>query len=42
MRTRIILLGSTGSIGNSALEVARRYPDRFEIVGLAACSIVEA
>ena len=41
MRTRIILLGSTGSIGNSALEVARRYPDRFEIVGLAACSNVE-
>ncbi|MFO7774339.1 MAG: 1-deoxy-D-xylulose-5-phosphate reductoisomerase [Candidatus Hydrogenedentota bacterium] len=42
MRTRIILLGSTGSIGNSALEVVRRYPDRFEIVGLAACSNVEA
>ena len=33
---RIIILGSTGSIGKSALDVVRHYPDRFEIVGLAA------
>ncbi|MGO1770606.1 MAG: 1-deoxy-D-xylulose-5-phosphate reductoisomerase [Microbacterium sp.] len=33
---RILVLGSTGSIGTQALDVARRHPDRFEIVGLAA------
>jgi 1-deoxy-D-xylulose-5-phosphate reductoisomerase len=31
-----VLLGSTGSIGTQALDVARRNPDRFRIVGLAA------
>lgn len=35
-RKRIIILGSTGSIGRSALEVVRHYPDRFEVAGLAA------
>lgn len=39
---RVILLGSTGSIGTSALKVARDIPDRMEIVGLAANSSVEA
>lgn len=33
---RIVLLGSTGSIGTQALDIARRNPDRFDIVGLAA------
>lgn len=33
---RVIVLGSTGSIGVQALDVARRNPDRFTIVGLAA------
>ena len=33
---RVIILGSTGSIGTQALDVIRRNPDRFEIVGLAA------
>jgi 1-deoxy-D-xylulose-5-phosphate reductoisomerase len=33
---RICVLGSTGSIGTSALEVLRKNPDRFEVVGLAA------
>jgi len=37
-RKRLVILGSTGSIGRSALEVVRHYPDRFEIVGLAAHS----
>ncbi len=32
----IAVLGSTGSIGTQALEVVRRHPDRFRIVGLAA------
>ncbi len=33
---RIIILGSTGSIGTQALEVIEANPDRFEVVGLAA------
>ena len=31
---RILLLGSTGSIGKNTLELVRTFPDRFEIVGL--------
>lgn len=33
---RVIILGSTGSIGTQALEVISANPDRFELVGLAA------
>ncbi|MFS0893426.1 1-deoxy-D-xylulose-5-phosphate reductoisomerase [Microbacterium sp. 179-I 3D3 NHS] len=33
---RIIVLGSTGSIGTQALDVIRANPRRFELVGLAA------
>jgi len=33
---RLVLLGSTGSIGAQALDVVRRNADRFEVVGLAA------
>jgi 1-deoxy-D-xylulose-5-phosphate reductoisomerase len=33
---RLVILGSTGSIGTQALEVVRRNPDRFQVVGLAA------
>ncbi len=32
----IVILGSTGSIGTQALEIARMYPEKFRIVGLAA------
>ena len=32
----ITLLGSTGSIGENVLDVVRRFPDRFQVVGLAA------
>ncbi|HZR06431.1 MAG TPA: 1-deoxy-D-xylulose-5-phosphate reductoisomerase [Candidatus Udaeobacter sp.] len=35
-RKRVVILGATGSIGESALKVARDIPDRVEIVGLAA------
>jgi 1-deoxy-D-xylulose-5-phosphate reductoisomerase len=38
VRRRILLLGSTGSIGTQALDVVRAHPDRFEVVGLAAGS----
>ncbi|MDI9914587.1 1-deoxy-D-xylulose-5-phosphate reductoisomerase [Rhodococcus sp. IEGM 1379] len=34
--TRVLLLGSTGSIGTQALEVIAANPERFEVVGLAA------
>jgi len=35
-KRRVVVLGSTGSIGESALKVARDIPERMEIVGLAA------
>ncbi|MFI8973272.1 1-deoxy-D-xylulose-5-phosphate reductoisomerase [Nocardia asteroides] len=35
-RVKVLLLGSTGSIGTQALEVIAANPDRFEVVGLAA------
>lgn len=33
---RVVVLGSTGSIGTQALDIVRRNPDRFQVVGLAA------
>lgn len=33
---RVIILGSTGSIGTQAIEVITKNPDKFEVVGLAA------
>ncbi len=41
-RKRVILLGSTGSIGTSALKVARDIPERMEVVGLAAARSTDA
>lgn len=35
-KRRVILLGSTGSIGTSAIKVAESIPERMEIVGMAA------
>jgi len=40
-RTRVVILGATGSIGESALKVARDIPERMEIIGLAANSNAE-
>jgi len=40
-RKRVVVLGATGSIGESALKVARDIPERMEIVGLAAKSNAE-
>jgi len=34
--TRVLILGSTGSIGTQALEVIAENPDRFQVVGLGA------
>ena len=33
---RVVVLGSTGSIGRNVLDVVHRHPDAFEVVGLAA------
>jgi 1-deoxy-D-xylulose-5-phosphate reductoisomerase len=35
---RVVILGSTGSIGTQALDVIRHTHDRFQVVGLAAAS----
>ncbi len=35
-RTRVAVLGSTGSIGRQSLDVLAAHPDRFEVVALAA------
>ncbi len=40
-RRRISILGSTGSIGRSALEVVRRNPDVFSVVALASRSNID-
>jgi 1-deoxy-D-xylulose-5-phosphate reductoisomerase len=38
---RVVILGSTGSIGASALDVIQAHPDRFKVVGLSAHRNVE-
>jgi len=40
-RQRLTILGSTGSVGASTLDVVARHPDRFEIVALTARNQVE-
>jgi 1-deoxy-D-xylulose-5-phosphate reductoisomerase len=37
-RQRVLIFGSTGSIGQNSLQVLSAMPDRFEVVGLAAGS----
>jgi 1-deoxy-D-xylulose-5-phosphate reductoisomerase len=41
MRQRITVLGSTGSIGTSTLDVVARHPDRFEVFALSASTQVD-
>lgn len=41
MAKRLIILGATGSIGTSALDVVRTHPGEFKVVALAACSSAE-
>lgn len=38
---KLSILGSTGSIGKNTVEIARRYPERFKVSGLAVMSNVE-
>jgi 1-deoxy-D-xylulose-5-phosphate reductoisomerase len=39
-KRRILVLGATGSIGSSTLDIIRSNPDKFEVVGLVAGSKV--
>ncbi|MET0310647.1 MAG: 1-deoxy-D-xylulose-5-phosphate reductoisomerase [Burkholderiaceae bacterium] len=41
MKQRIAILGSTGSVGTSTLDVASRHPDHFEIFALTAATQVD-
>ncbi|QNP60644.1 1-deoxy-D-xylulose-5-phosphate reductoisomerase [Paenacidovorax monticola] len=41
MKQRLTVLGSTGSIGTSTLDVVRRHPERFEIFALSAAIQVD-
>ena len=38
---KIVILGSTGSIGINTLDIISRFPERFQVVGLVAGSNVE-
>src|SRR5579872_286618 len=38
---RIVILGSTGSIGTQTLDIVKMHPDKFKVVGLTAHRNVE-
>ncbi|MFP6873718.1 MAG: 1-deoxy-D-xylulose-5-phosphate reductoisomerase [Verrucomicrobiales bacterium] len=40
LKKKVVVLGSTGSIGQSALRVARNLPEHMEVIGLAAARSV--
>src|SRR5690606_17552146 len=40
-RQRVVVLGATGSIGVSALDVIARHPERYEVLALSAASRVD-
>jgi 1-deoxy-D-xylulose-5-phosphate reductoisomerase len=42
MKRRIAILGATGSVGQSTLDLVERSPERFEVVALTAHSNVDA
>ncbi|MBQ4336336.1 MAG: 1-deoxy-D-xylulose-5-phosphate reductoisomerase [Lentisphaeria bacterium] len=37
-KKRVVVLGSTGTIGENTFRILQTLPDRFEVVGLAACT----
>ena len=41
-RRKISILGATGSVGSSTLDLVERHPDRFEVVALTAARNVDA
>jgi 1-deoxy-D-xylulose-5-phosphate reductoisomerase len=40
-RRKLVLLGATGSIGESCLKVIRKHPDKLQLIGISAYSRVE-
>jgi 1-deoxy-D-xylulose-5-phosphate reductoisomerase len=40
-RKRLVILGSTGSVGTQTLDIVRAFPDRFEVVGLCVGQNIE-
>ncbi len=42
IKQRLTVLGSTGSIGVSTLDVVARHPERFEVFALSAATQVDA
>ncbi len=38
---RLVILGSTGSVGTSTLDVVARHPEAFEVVGLSAYARID-
>ena len=42
MRRKIAILGATGSVGKSTLDLVERSPDRFEVVAVTAATNAEA
>ena len=36
MKKKITIFGSTGSIGQSTLDIIENHPDKYEVVGLSA------
>ncbi|MBE0446571.1 MAG: 1-deoxy-D-xylulose-5-phosphate reductoisomerase [Actinobacteria bacterium] len=41
MLKNIVILGSTGSIGKQAIDIIKRYPDRFNVIGLSTNKSIE-
>ena len=42
MTRKVTILGATGSVGKSALDLIERSPDRFEVEAVTAATNVEA
>ena len=42
MTRKISILGATGSVGKSTLDLIERSPERFEVVAVTACTNAEA
>ena len=40
-RRKLVLLGATGSIGESCLKVIRKHPDKLQLIGISAYSRAE-
>ena len=37
-KIRVAVIGATGSVGGAVLDICRRFPERFDVVALAAQS----